>query len=217
MEGLEKYSGQITQKDLFDNFKKFNDAINKQQDKKHIKTNVLAQNSQYIPIGIIEKTLDEVFTGLWSTRNVKIYHMLNSVVCELELQVMMPHNGVVISRIGVGAVPIQLKKGEKEITPDTINPMALQMNIPSAKSYALSNAAQSLGELFGRNLNRRDIDIEGMKYIDDQMEEYSPLKDEAMSLLATAKGVDAKSVSKSISKAGNEKLKSIIEYLKTRQ
>ena len=189
--------------DIVANFEKVSSMLNKQPSKKHIKQNAMADNTQYIPISIIEKTLDESFAGLWSTRNCKIYQMLNSVVCELELEVVM--NGVKITRIGVGAVPIQLKKGEVEIAPHTINIMGLQKNVPAAKSFALSNAAQSLGEIFGRNLNRKETDIEYI-YGTEQTEKYEPLAEECIELLKSSKIAAKETIYKSIRNASYEKL-----------
>lgn len=196
-------------------FKEYTKFSNRQPDKKHIKKNSLANNSEYLPIAYIEKELDEAFKGLWSYEVESAEVKLNSVVVTLSLRVFHPA-GVWLTRGGIGAVPVQLKQGEKEINPMTINAMALQKNFPSAKSIALKNAAQSLGNAFGRSLNREDADNYDINLYDEQIAEYNPLLEEANQLLSESslEGAERTNVAKSIDKANNEKLKSIIIYLK---
>lgn len=213
----------VKQTDLFEQvqsttelegMKKYLQFLNKEPSKKNIKVN---NDVQYLPIGYIEKLLDEVFKGCWSYTIVSSEVKLNSCVVTIELKVIHP-NGFVITRGGIGAVPVQLKKGEVEINPENINPMALQKCFPSAKSYALSNAAQSLGDIFGRNLMRKDGLYE-VGFYDDEITDQSILKNEALSLLRTSNYDEAmkSSTKKTIEKSSNEKLKDIIEYLKTKQ
>jgi hypothetical protein len=112
---------------------------------------------KYMPIEIVEKKLDAIYSGLWQVVNVNYNQMLNSVTCSVELQVFHPVLRVWVTRAGLAAWPIQLKKGEKEITPWTINTMALQMNLPAARALAIHNAAKGLGRTFGRDFGRDDV------------------------------------------------------------
>lgn len=196
----------------------FVNLLNKQQESKNIKVNEQVDGSpKYIPINVIEKSLDECFGHNWSTNNLQYQMMLNSVVCSLDLAVILP-SGVVIHRAGIGAVPIQLKKDQKEITPFTIHTFALQKNLPSAKSFALSNAAQSLGEYFGRNLNRKeqDMDYTPMAEI---LTDYDPTQQECFDLLETSNipQQEREKYRKQIKDAGYIKLKNILSYLKNNQ
>jgi hypothetical protein len=113
----------------------------------------------YLPIGYIEMELDSIFSGLWSIENIRTTVMLNSIVCELDLKIYRPEIGIWITRSGVGAVPIQLQKDQKIITGESIQTFAFQKGAPAAKAFALKNAAQSLGAVFGRNINR-DYELE---------------------------------------------------------
>lgn len=198
--------------------KEFIKFLEKQPSKKAIKKNPLANDSEYLPIGYVEKELDATYNGLWSVKVNSADIKLNSVVVLLDLTVMLS-NGIAITRSGIGSVPVQLKKGEVEINPSTINQMALQKNFPSAKAIALKNAAQSLGNRFGRSLNRADADNYDIVLVDDQISDNSLLKSDALSLLATSKYDEAMkaSVTRTIERANNEKLKETIEYLKTKQ
>lgn len=152
MEDLQKYG-----EDRYKSIEDFQKLMNKQPVKSEIKKNEFAGNSQYIPIGVIEKHLDEIFAGMWSTTEPKIELVANSVVCTITLKVLNPTAQMWIERGGVGAVPIQLNKGEKELNFTTIKSDAIRKNAPAAKSMALRNAAQSLGVVFGRDLNREDV------------------------------------------------------------
>jgi len=191
--------------------------LNKAPAKSEIKTNPYANDSQYIPIAIIEKRLDEMYAGLWSVDDCVIQVVANSVLCTLNLKVVHPIAKMIIGRAGVGAIPIQLNKGEKEMSFSTIKSDAIRKNAPAAKSQALRNAAQSLGMIFGRSLNREDVaDYEP---ISEQVEAFEPLFHEARELLRSSSlnALMLTTIEKQIGSAGNDKLKSIIEYLKGKQ
>jgi hypothetical protein len=134
----------------------FQMMLNKSPEQAFIKQNRYADNSNYLPIGYIENLLDEVYSGLWSTTGKTEIHG-NSVIAHVTLRVYHPIFKTWLTRYGVGAIPIQLNKGEKEMTFSTIKSDAFKKCEPAAKSQALRNAAQSLGKVFGRDLNRDDV------------------------------------------------------------
>jgi len=201
----------------YKDIEQFQMFLNKAPAKGEIKTNQYAGNSQYIPIAVIEQRLDEMYAGLWSVDTCQIQVIANSVVCTLCLKVMHPIAKMILRRSGVGAIPIQLNKGESEMSFSTIKSDAIRKNAPAAKSQALRNAAQSLGAIFGRNLNREDI--ADYQPISEQVEKFEPLMLEALSLLTTSSETEKMkdSIEKQIHRAGTDKLKSIIEYLKGKQ
>lgn len=205
------------QKSEYKSIEQFQMFLNKAPAKSEIKINPYANDSQYIPIAVIEQRLDEIYAGLWSIDRCEIQVIANSVVCTLVLSVYHPIAKVILRRSGVGAIPIQLNKGEKDMSFSTIKSDAIRKNAPAAKSQALRNAAQSLGSIFGRNLNREDI--ADYQPISEQVEQFEPLQVEAESLLSTSVLVDQMrdNIRKQIAGAGTEKLKSIVEYLKTKQ
>jgi hypothetical protein len=191
--------------------------LNKAPAKKEIKTNPFAGNSQYIPIAIIEQRLDEIYAGLWSVTDCALQVVANSIVCSLVLEVVHPMAKITLRRAGVGAIPIQLNKDEKEMSFSTIKSDAIRKKAPAAKSQALRNAAQSLGMIFGRGLNREDV--ADYQPISEQVEQFEPLYDEAMDLLKSSIETEQmkQSIERNISRAGTDKLKSIIDYLKGKQ
>ena len=81
----------------------------------------------------------------------------NSVVVSVHLKVFHPILKEWIVLAGTGAVPIELEKNAKPLEFDKINPKGPHKNIPTAKSFAVSNAAKQLGEIFGSDLNNDEL------------------------------------------------------------
>jgi hypothetical protein len=52
---------------------------------------------------------------------------------------------------------VQTDAGKSAADLGAIKASAVQMALPSAKSYAIKDAAEHFGAIFGRDLNRKDI------------------------------------------------------------
>lgn len=127
-------------------------------------------NASTVLISHIEMTLDEYFFGMWSMENFKWAVITNEIVASIDLIVIHPVTGTPIKRVGAAAIQIQVDKVPDDIkgdskkrnqwANDTANkkPNALDMGFPKLKAECLKNAANSLGELFGRSLNRKKKD-----------------------------------------------------------
>lgn len=119
-----------------------------------------------LPISYVEMTLDELYFGLWSTRNFTTKLISNEVVGELELEVIHPITQKPIVRTGSAAIQIMVDKVPDELSGQTRNqwaldpsnkkPNALDMAYPKLKAECTKNAAKTLGKIFGRDLNRRE-------------------------------------------------------------
>lgn len=119
-------------------------------------------------ISHVEMTLDEMFLGLWSTENFKWSVIQNEVVGSLDLVVCHPVNGMMIRRTGAASIIIQVDKVPDGLTGKARNEWqlnvsnkksnALDLGFPKLKAECLKNAAQSLGKIFGRDLNRKMTD-----------------------------------------------------------
>lgn len=219
MSNIQKKQQAVSVTELYKSIESFQAELNKQPAKGDIKSQKLGgKEVGYLPIGLIEKYLDEMFSGLWSIENVNYQVVINSIAVSLDLKVFNPVSQIWITRSGVGAVKIQLNKDAKSLDVEQIKADAIQKGLPSAKAFALKNAAQSLGELFGRNINRDDIDSE-YYYYSDQAETKDELKAEALSLLETSTLTDEqKSSTKArIESANFKSMNLIINYLKSRQ
>ncbi len=121
-----------------------------------------------LPISFVEMTLDELFMGQWGTENFTTKVVANEVVGELELWVLHPVTGVIIKRSGAAGIIIQVDKAPENVQGkernqwalDVMNKKsnALDLGYPKLKAECVKNAAQSLGKIFGRDLNRKKAD-----------------------------------------------------------
>jgi hypothetical protein len=125
-----------------------------------------------LPISFVEMTLDELYLGQWSTQNFVWSAIGNEVQGSLELIVVHPITGQEIRRVGAASIVItvdSLSDEEKErmtkqernlhaLNPENKKPNALDLGFPKLKAECLKNAAQSLGKVLGRDLNRKKAD-----------------------------------------------------------
>jgi len=128
------------------------------------------RKAQTVVISHIETTLDELFFGQWSTENFRWSAITNEVQGSLELVCVHPLSGAIIRRTGAASIVITVDKVPDDIKDDPIKrnlwalssenkkPNALDLAFPNLKSECLKNAAQSLGKIFGRDLNRKNRD-----------------------------------------------------------
>ncbi len=138
-----------------DLFKKdqFNLLMNQEPDPKWIQVNKYANNSKYIPIGIKETLLQRIFK---ETR-VEILRegtMFNAVYVTIRLHYIHPVTGEWSFQDGTGADQIQTKSGASPADLQSIGNNAVAMSLPKAVSFAISDATDHIGKIFGRDLNR---------------------------------------------------------------
>lgn len=126
-----------------------------------------------LPISFVEMTLDEVFMGLWSTENFKWSAITNEVQGSLELVLTHPVTGQEIRRTGAASIVITVDKIPDDVNdkmtkqdrnlyalnPENKKPNALDLGFPKLKAECTKNAAQTLGKLFGRDINRKKRDV----------------------------------------------------------
>lgn len=122
-----------------------------------------------LPISFVEMTLDEMFLGQWGTRNFTTKVIANEVCGELELYVVHPITNLEIVRTGAAAIIIQVDKvpegmqgkerNQWALDPSNKKSNALDLSYPKLKAECVKNAAQSLGKIFGRDLNRKKADV----------------------------------------------------------
>lgn len=124
--------------------------------------------AQTVTISHIEMTLDEYFFGLWETENFRWNQIGNEVVGAIDLKVFHPVVNGWLKRTGAASIVIMVDKAPEGISQQERNQWALNtankksnaldMAFPKLKAECLKNAAQSLGKLFGRDLNRKKQD-----------------------------------------------------------
>lgn len=126
------------------------------------------RKAQTVVISHIEMTLDELFFGQWKTENFKWNAIANEVQGSIELVAVHPVTGFEIRRTGAASIIIMVDRVPDGVTgtdrnqwalnPSNKKANALDMAFPKLKSECLKNAAQSLGKIFGRDLNRKNVD-----------------------------------------------------------
>ena len=148
----------VNDNSLIESFKKNSvemlSKLNQSPDNSIIKVNKHAQNAKYVPISYLEMKLDEMFYGMWRTRNFNTKVIANEIVGEITLEVFHPQNLMWLERIGAGAVMIQFSKDSdiRDIGNKIKN--TLSKDYPHLKAECFRNACLSLGKAFGRDLNR---------------------------------------------------------------
>jgi len=153
-----------------------NSMLNAAPKESEVKINTQAGNSKYLPVSFVEMTLDEIFGGLWQTKNFTSQVVANEIIGTIELGVFHPVLREWIWRTGAGAVMIQQSKGSQITDIGAKIKNTLVKDFPHLKAECLKNAARSLGKVFGRDLNRS---------FEDQ---YTPFED---TLLRAEASIDA--------------------------
>lgn len=121
---------------------------------------------QYIPIERVEWLLTNIFVR-WSVKIKWSKLIANSVEVCVKLKVYDHVMNRWIKHDGVGAAPLQTDSGAGAVEFDKIKSNAVQIALPAAESYAIKDAAEKLGKIFGKDLNRAtDISYDslGKKY-----------------------------------------------------
>lgn len=150
----------------------FQTILHKDPPEGEIKTNKQANNAKYIPISFLEMKLDEMFFGIWSTKNFVTKTVVNEEVGAIELWYFHPVAKTWLCRIGAGAVMIMQKK-DSEITDIGAKiKNTMTKDYPHLKAECFRNACLSLGKSFGRDLNREFDD----QYNPVIKEEIDPVK-----------------------------------------
>jgi len=110
----------------------------------------------YIPINRVETLLTAIFQE-WKVEIINSGQMFNSVYVHVRLHYRSPIDGCWKYHDGLGAVGVQTDKGESASNLNSIKQDAVMKALPAAKSYAIKDAADHLGKLFGRDLTRSEV------------------------------------------------------------
>ena len=114
------------------------------------------KKATYLPIAYQEAMADKMFLN-WNVTNEEYTQILNEIVCVVRITYTPSYpRAEELYCTGSAAHPIQMDSGAKphEIgTKKKAN--GLEYCLPAARSAAISKALESLGNIFGRNLNRK--------------------------------------------------------------
>jgi hypothetical protein len=116
----------------------------------------MAKGVKFIPIGIVEYLLTSIFKK-WRVEIRKTELIANSVVVTIRLHFKDPISGDWEWQDGIGASPIQTDKGAAATDFTKVKNDAVMKCAPAAESFAIKDAAEKLGRIFGKDLNRKDV------------------------------------------------------------
>lgn len=168
-----------------------NRLLNNEPKAEWVREHPFAKNVKYLSISTIEYLLTSIFLK-WrvEVRDTKV--VANSIVCTVRLHVQDPISMDWDWQDGIGATPIQTEKGASATDFNKVLTDAVMKSAPSAESYAIKDAAEKFGRLFGKDLNRKDwipftnlegkLDLNAIAYEDkptfDQMQYMWSLLDQ---------------------------------------
>lgn len=109
----------------------------------------------YLPVDKVEFLLTRIFQE-WRIEIKSVTVAFQSIVVTVRLHLRNPLTGEWFYQDGAGASPVQTDSGKSAADLAAIKSAGVQMAVPAAESYAIKDAAEKLGTLFGKDLNRRD-------------------------------------------------------------
>lgn len=119
--------------------------------------------AKFIPIERIEWLLINIFLK-YRVRIKQVQLIANSVCVSVRLFYYDHIAQEWHWQDGVGAAPLQMDSGAGPADASRMKSSAVQMAAPAAKSYAIKDAAEQIGRLFGKDMNRADrTSFEGLK------------------------------------------------------
>jgi hypothetical protein len=129
--------------------------LNQNPPKQWVKSHPMTKGD-YIPIERVEYLLSRIFVKWWvEIKGVQC--IANSIVVTVRLYVINPIDQSETWQDGIGAAPIQTDKGAGAMDWNKAKADGVLKAAPAAESYAVKDAAEKFGKLFGKDLNRKDI------------------------------------------------------------
>jgi hypothetical protein len=111
--------------------------------------------AKYLPIDKVEFMLTKIYPKWWvEVLDTKI--MANSVCVTVRVFVLNPITNEIEHQDGVGAKSIQTDSGAGAMDWNKAKDAGVMMALPSAKTYAIKDAVEHFGRIFGRDLNRQN-------------------------------------------------------------
>jgi len=132
-----------------------NIILNAEPKKEWVKAHPIARNVRYIPIERVEWLLTNIFIK-WKVEIIREGLIANSAYCTVRLHYKDPTTNEWDWQDGAGAAPLQTDKDAGATDWTKIKSDAVMKGLPAAESYAVKDAAEKIGKLFGKDLNRAD-------------------------------------------------------------
>lgn len=132
-----------------------NVLLNAEPPKDWVKEHPVFKKVRYLPIERVEYLLTRIFLK-WNVEIKSVQVIANSVVATIRLNYQDPLSEEMLWQDGIGAAPLQTDKGAGAVDFNAIKSDAVMKAAPAAESYAIKDAAEKIGKLFGKDLNRAD-------------------------------------------------------------
>mgnify|MGYP003614293984 FL=1 len=132
-----------------------NKLLNEEPPKAWLKDHPMAKNVKYIPIERVEYMLTRIFKK-WNVEVRQVQVIANSVVVTVRLFYQDVLSNEMLWQDGIGAAPIQTDKGAGAMDWNATKNDAVMKAAPAAESYAVKDAAEKIGKLYGKDMNRAD-------------------------------------------------------------
>lgn len=132
-----------------------NTIVNNPPPKAWLKQHPMNDKLLYLPIEKVEYLLKKVFKR-FKVEVIDYKPLFNSVSCHVRVHYIDPISGEWDFQDGVASVGVQLDAGSNGSDMSKIKHDAVMKALPAAKSYAVKDAMENLGKLFGSDLNRKD-------------------------------------------------------------
>jgi len=130
--------------------------MNQQPKKEWVKTHPFIKNYKYLPIERIEFLLKTIFKS-YRIEVLREGSSFNGVYVVVRVHYLHPLTNTWEFHDGIGASQLQTKSGTSPSDLININNGALSMAFPMAKTIAIKDACDHFGNLFGADLNRKDV------------------------------------------------------------
>lgn len=136
-----------------------------------VKEHPFAKGCKYIPIDKVELMLDTIFQR-WKVEVKEVAQLFNGIRVTVRLHYWNPLLNEWEFHDGVGAKELQTEKGTGPVKQDFSNVRqgAIDIALPIAKTEAIKDAADHIGKLFGRDINRSSAIEFKPKYMEIDME-----------------------------------------------
>jgi hypothetical protein len=123
-----------------------------------VKEHPYIKGHKYLPIDKVEHMLRKLFKAY----RIEITGQgtaFNGVWVTVRVHYYSPATNQMEYHDGIGAMQLQTAKGTSPADLANINNGAISMAFPIAKSLAIKDACDMFGNVFGANLNRRDVAV----------------------------------------------------------
>lgn len=154
-----------------------NILLNNEPPKTWTKDHPMAKGVKYLPIERIEYMLTRIFKK-WNVEIRQVQVIANSVVVTVRLYYQDVLSNEMLWQDGIGASPIQTDKGAGAMDWNKTKNDAVMKAAPAAESYAVKDAAEKIGKLFGKDMNRADKIMYDTLPAIEKKDKLSDLEDE---------------------------------------